>query len=101
MINTKSKNLNKGIFNLQKILQPNRIRILFILDKKETCACELIKELKLANNLISHHLKTLVNLKILKSRKIGLHRKYSIKKNKKIQIHKLLKCLQSYSNENK
>ena len=94
------KDIESNILKLKKILQINRIKILLILNKKETCACELVSFLKLPNNLISHHLKILSDLEILKSRKIGLHIKYSIKKNKKKQISKLLKCFICYAENN-
>ncbi len=102
-MNKLDKKIKNNVSLLRKILQYNRIRILLLLNNGEMCACELIQELNLPNNLVSHHLKTLSNLGILKSRKIGLHRKYSIKKDKKKQICRLIKCFKSfsYSNENK
>lgn len=92
--------LKKDITRLRKILQYNRVRILNLLLKKETCACEIIKQLNLPNNLISHHLKVLQDMGILKSRKIGLHRKYSIRRNQKKQICRLIKCFRSFSDGN-
>jgi len=92
--------LKSDIRTLRKILQYNRVRILLLLSKKETCACELIKSLNIPNNLVSHHLKTLYDLNILNSRKIGLHRKYSIKKDHKKQICGLIKCFKSFSSNN-
>ena len=95
------KNIERNINKLKKIMQPNRVKILYILDKKETCACELVSQLKLPNNLVSHHLKVLSDLGILKSRKIGLHIKYSIRKRTKKPISKLLNCMRFYAEYNK
>ena len=94
------KKVEKHIVEFKKILQLNRVKILLLLSKKETCACRLVEQLKLPNNLVSHHLKVLTELGILKSRKIGLHIKYSIRDNKKKQISKLLKCLICYAKNN-
>ncbi len=91
--------LEENVKRVKKILQLNRIKILNLLDKRETCACELVSKLNLPNNLVSHHLKVLSNLGLLDKRKIGLHIKYSIKPLKKKQISRLLNCLLSYTNE--
>lgn len=90
------KSVEENIDTLKNLLQLNRIKILMILIKKETCACELVSQLKLPNNLISHHLKVLSDLGILKSRKEGLHIKYSIKNKNKKRVEKLLQCLSSW-----
>jgi len=99
-MNKNNRTIKKNVYLLRKILQFNRIRILLLLEEGEMCACELVEELKLPNNLVSHHLKTLSDLGILKSRKLGLHRKYTIKKNKKELVSKLIKCFKSFSYNN-
>ncbi|MBN2015222.1 helix-turn-helix transcriptional regulator [Candidatus Dojkabacteria bacterium] len=95
-----AESLDKNIKRIKKLLQLNRVKILFILSKRETCACELVEKLDIPNNLISHHLKVLTDLGILKSRKIGLHIKYSIRKSQRPKILKILKCLLSYEKNN-
>jgi len=96
MTKSNVKAIENSIDRLKKILHLNRIKILLILDEKETCACEVITQLKLSNNLVSHHLKVLSDLDILESRKEGLHIKYSIKSKNKKRIEKLLRYLGSW-----
>ena len=89
--------LDENIMKLQKILHKNRIRILYRLNEKETCTCELVEELDIANNLMSHHLKVLTDLGLIEGRDEGLHRKYSIAPSHKKYVCKLLTCLPIYS----
>lgn len=56
---------------LTTIAEPNRLAILSFLKDGEKCACEIHPKLKLPQNLSSHHLKVLKDLKLLKSRRDG------------------------------
>lgn len=56
---------------LTTIAEPNRLAILSFLKDGEKCACEIHPKLKLPQNLSSHHLKILKDLKLLKSRREG------------------------------
>lgn len=62
---------------LTTIAEPNRLAILKFLKDGERCACEIHPKLKLPQNLSSHHLKILRDLKLLKSRREGLKIIYS------------------------
>ena len=66
-MNTKT-NLKKY---LNAIAEPNRLAILKFLKNGEKCAYDIHPELKLPQNLGSHHLKVLKNLDLLKTRKEG------------------------------
>jgi ArsR family transcriptional regulator len=72
--------MNKKL-NLKKYLniiaEPNRLAILSFLKKGEKCACEIHPKLKLPQNLSSHHLKVLKDLKLLKSKRDGVKILYS------------------------
>lgn len=57
---------------LSVIAQPVRLDILLMLQEGELCVCDIYKKLGIAQNLASHHLKVLVDLKLLTSRKVGL-----------------------------
>lgn len=46
-----------------------RIRILYILELEETCVCDIAELLKLSQSAVSHQLKILKTLKLVKSRK--------------------------------
>lgn len=56
---------------IKAISEPNRLKILEFLKDSEKCACEIHPKLKLPQNLSSHHLKVLKDLKLLKSRRNG------------------------------
>jgi len=62
---------------LNAISEPNRLAILGFLKDGEKCACEIHPKLKLTQNLSSHHLKILKDLKLLKSRREGTNILYS------------------------
>ncbi len=66
--------MNKEL-NIKKYLtaisEPNRLAILILLKDGEKCACEIHPKLKLPQNLSSHHLKVLKDLKLLKIRREG------------------------------
>lgn len=63
------------------ISEESRIKILYYLRDGEKCVCELLKKLELPQNLVSHHLKVLKDLKILESRKDGLKVYYKVNRN--------------------
>jgi len=48
-----------------------RLKILFLLRKKELCVCEIVSALGKKQAVISHHLSVLQNAGLLKSRKDG------------------------------
>ncbi|MBN1617723.1 helix-turn-helix transcriptional regulator [Candidatus Dojkabacteria bacterium] len=78
------------IKNLQKLLVTNRIKILSLLAQKDTCVCQIVKQLKLKHNLISHHLKTLVDMKYIESKRNGQHIIYRLVNSQKKGILSLL-----------
>ncbi len=62
---------------LVAIAEPNRLAILVFLKNGEKCACEIHPHLKLPQNLTSHHLKVLKDLKLLNNRREGNRILYS------------------------
>ncbi len=56
---------------LNAIVEPNRLAILVFLKDGEKCVCEIHPKLKLPQNLLSHHLKVLKDLGLLKSIRDG------------------------------
>ncbi len=68
----KSKsNLDQTAEFLKVIAEPNRLKVLCILQKQEKCVCEIWQFLDLPQNLISHHLKVLKDSGLIDSRKEG------------------------------
>ncbi len=80
----------KRINELRQIFNETRIKILVILSKDSATVAELVKTLKIKNNLLSHHLKVLKSLGYVKSTRTGQHFTYSLVPAKRIFIKKLL-----------
>jgi len=55
-----------------------RIRILYTLDIEETCVCDIAKILNMSQSAISHQLKILKQMKLIKSRREGKTIYYSL-----------------------
>lgn len=73
-----SPELQDLVLFLKAISDKNRLRILCILQKGELCVCDIWQDLKLSQNLVSHHLKILKDFALLDSRKEGTKVIYSL-----------------------
>ena len=62
---------------LGALAEPNRLAIMALLKEGEKCACEIHPRVKVPQNLCSHHLKVLKDVKLLKSRRNGVEILYS------------------------
>ncbi|MBN2100391.1 winged helix-turn-helix transcriptional regulator [Candidatus Dojkabacteria bacterium] len=85
------------IKTIKAVLEPKRIKILTYLYKSESCVCEMVRELKIRHNLLSHHLSTLTELGVLENRKKGRHSIYRIKDGKRKCISTILDLLNNKS----
>lgn len=86
---------DEKIKSVKKLLVRNRILILDLLLKKETCVCEIVKALDLKHNLISHHLKTLIDMGYVSNRKNGQHVLYKLKRSKYKIVHEMLDVIRN------
>ena len=76
---TKLTNLNKEITSdlttlakaLKILAEPNRLRIIYLLKDKPLCLCELEYILKLSQPTITHHVKKLKSIGIIRLEKDG------------------------------
>lgn len=84
---------DKNIFDLQKLLEPNRIAILMQLFKQETCVCEMVKIINIKHNLLSHHLKTLIDMGYIESTRHGHHIIYNLTESKRDIISNLFEII--------
>lgn len=70
------------INNMASIFQalgdPTRVRIIHTLIKSEVCVCDLAAVLEMTQSAISHQLRYLKNLRLVKYRKVGRMVYYSI-----------------------
>ncbi len=77
-----NKKLTTEYANLAKFLRvigdDNRLRILCLLKDGEHCVCEISPSLDLAQNLVSSHLKIMLDLGLLKIRQEWKRNYYSI-----------------------
>jgi DNA-binding transcriptional ArsR family regulator len=73
-----ANDLEQTLNFLKVISEPNRLRILCILQKQEMCVCDIWQCLDLSQNLTSHHLRVLRDFHLVKSKKEGTKVIYSI-----------------------
>ncbi len=77
-----NKKLTMEYANLAKFLRiigdDNRLRILCLLKDGERCVCEIYPNLDLSQNLVSSHLKIMLDLGLLKIRQEWKRNYYSI-----------------------
>jgi ArsR family transcriptional regulator len=75
---------------LKAITDENRLKIVRTLSRGSICVCDIEKELKLPQNLVSHHLSVLKEANLVENCRCGKNNYYSL--NKK-SINKLVKEL--------
>ena len=85
--------IKKESKELRKILQRNRLDILMLLFKQDTCVCQMVKKLELKHNLISHHLKTLQDMGYISSKRNGTHMMYTLENSKRKKVETLFNIL--------
>ena len=57
---------------------PNRLRIIQLLTHGEHCGCELLKQMRITQPTLSHHMKALEGCGLVSSRKKGKWNHYSL-----------------------
>lgn len=67
----KEKNITRISKLFKAISDPTRLKILYLLKKKELCVCEIMSGLKKNQPIVSHHLSILQNAGLIKNRKDG------------------------------
>lgn len=65
---------------LKALAVRNRLKIIELLSDKPLCVCEIEKSLDLSQNLVSHHLSVLKEVKIVENCKCGKNNYYSLNK---------------------
>lgn len=74
------KNIAKAYDFLRAIVDPNRLKILCVLQSGEKCVCEIVTAVELSDKLVSHHLKQLKKIGILDDRREGKFIYYKLNK---------------------
>lgn len=78
---------------LKAISEPNRLKILCILYKKDICVCKMAKELDVSRNLVSFHLRKLYEVGILDKKREGNQIFFFIKKSWEKRLQNLFSFL--------
>jgi Predicted transcriptional regulators len=60
------------------VSDPTRLKILYLLQDGELCACEIIMALEKPQSTVSHHLNVLKNARFIKGRKEGVWIHYKL-----------------------
>ena len=60
------------------LADPTRLKIIYVLSKSSLCVCDIANLLDMTQSAISHHLRLLRNLKLVKFRKEGKMVIYSL-----------------------
>ncbi|WP_407058454.1 ArsR/SmtB family transcription factor [Paracerasibacillus soli] len=66
---------------LKALADANRLILLSCLKNKEVCVCDLVDVLNISQPAVSQHLKKLKDAGIIKERKVGTWKHYSIVEN--------------------
>jgi ArsR family transcriptional regulator len=93
MVKKQNNSIESSLELIKIASEPNRFKILNILSKEFICACRLADSLGIPQNLVSHHLKVLLNSEILDRKREGNNLYYFINPLKEEQIKKLFELI--------
>jgi len=68
----------KATNNFKTLGDPTKVKILYVLSQKELCVCDLSALLRMTHSAVSHQLRVLRNLNLVKFRKEGKIVYYSL-----------------------
>ena len=91
------KNYKKDALVFKAFCDENRLQILEMLKEGEICACKILEKLNIVQSTLSHHMKILLDAKIVNARKEGKWTHYSISKKGFEEAKKIL----NYYGENR
>lgn len=84
----------KEYAELFKVLSDeNRIKIIQLLVKGESCSCELISELPISQPTLSYHLKHLAEAGLITSEKVGNRINHTVNKNVLMELSSFVSSL--------
>ena len=92
----KTETLNELSDLFQLLSDPNRVKILYALSREEVCVCDLSALLGMSDSAVSHQLRLLRALRLVKSRKDGRIVYYSLLDD---HVTKLLTMCLEHENE--
>lgn len=75
-----AKNVSKTYSFLRAIADPNRLKILCVLQGGSKCVCEIVPAMGISDKLASHHLKQLKKIGLLTEQREGNFIRYRLDK---------------------
>jgi len=87
--------LSKNTTKLLKICSEPKLQILRLLItcQDELCGCDIVDDLSMPKNLLSHHLKELREINVVEEEKCGRRKKYRLTESSRQVVFDLLKIL--------
>ena len=79
-----SKRVSSLVNILKLVSEESRLKLLCILRQGQHCVCEFMKHAEMSQSLISHHLKDLKDMELIKDKKQGLRVYYSLTEKGKV-----------------
>ncbi|OPY25564.1 MAG: DNA-binding transcriptional repressor ArsR [Methanomethylovorans sp. PtaU1.Bin073] len=76
-----SEEIERICKNLRVLANPTRLRIAYLLSKRDYCVCELVYKLEEKQNLISHHLAVMKQSGIVDSYNHSIWKYYRLNQN--------------------
>lgn len=95
------KNYKKDASVFKAFCDENRLQILDMLKEGEICACKILEKLNIVQSTLSHHMKILLDAKIVNGRKEGKWTHYSINKQGFEEAKKILNSYGENLNKSK
>lgn len=68
---------------------PNRLRIIDFLSRREACVCDIADALGMRPSTVSHQLRALRHLRLVRSRRDGRHIHYRLHDHHVLQLHRI------------
>lgn len=84
-----AENVGKAYEFLRAVADPNRLKILCVLQKGSKCVCKIVPAIGISDKLVSHHLKQLKKIGLLTEQREGNFIRYSLDR-KAIKDYKTL-----------
>lgn len=85
-----AKDVSKTYGFLRAIAEPNRLKILCLLQSGSKCVCEIVSATGISDKLVSHHLKKLKGIGLLIEQREGKFIRYSLDKKAIKEYKKIL-----------
>jgi len=82
-----AKNVSQAYAFLRAVADPNRLKILCVLQGGSKCVCEIVPAVGISDKLASHHLKQLKKIGILTEKREGNFIRYGLDK-KAVRVYK-------------